>query len=105
MQRLDGWLAFLDAYYCTPILHTPMLFCKFPHFTAIEPPVHFRYHGNVAYSSLVHFWEGLEDTATILQVKATFGSIFSNHQHFTVTTGICGITCPLSPSGVDKPLI
>ena len=23
------------------------------------------------------------------------GSIFSNHQHFSVSTGICGVACPL----------
>ena len=23
------------------------------------------------------------------------GSIFSNHQHFAVSTGICGVACPL----------
>ena len=33
------------------------------------------------------------------------GSIFSNHQHFAVSTGICGVACPLSASRVDKPLI
>ena len=33
------------------------------------------------------------------------GSIFSNHQHFAVSTGICGVACPLPASRVDKPLI
>ena len=33
------------------------------------------------------------------------GSIFSYHQHFTVSTGICGVACPLPASRVDKPLI
>ena len=33
------------------------------------------------------------------------GSIFSNHQHFAVSTGICGVACPLPTSRVDKPLI
>ena len=32
------------------------------------------------------------------------GSIFSNHQHFAVSTGICGVACPLPASWVDKPL-
>ena len=32
------------------------------------------------------------------------GSIFSNHQHFAVSTGICGVACPLPASGVDKPV-
>ena len=32
------------------------------------------------------------------------GSIFSNHQHFAVSTGICGVACPLPASRVDKPL-
>ena len=31
-------------------------------------------------------------------------SIFSNHQHFPVSTGICGVACPLPASRVDKPL-
>ena len=26
------------------------------------------------------------------------GSIFSNHQHFAVSTGICGVACPLPAS-------
>ena len=34
-----------------------------------------------------------------------FGSIFSNHLHFAVSTGICGVACPLPASRVDKPLI
>ena len=29
------------------------------------------------------------------------GSIFSNHQHFAVSTGICGVACPLPASRVD----
>ena len=29
---------------------------------------------------------------------------FSNHQHFPVSTGICGVACPLPASRVDKPL-
>ena len=33
------------------------------------------------------------------------GSIFSNHQHFAVSTGICGVACPLPASRVDKPLV
>ena len=33
------------------------------------------------------------------------GSIFSNHQHFAVSTGICGVACPLPTSRVDKPLL
>ena len=33
------------------------------------------------------------------------GSIFSNHQHFAVSTGICGVACPLPASRVDKPLL
>ena len=33
------------------------------------------------------------------------GSIFGNHQHFAVSTGICGVACPLPASRVDKPLI
>ena len=33
------------------------------------------------------------------------GSIFSNHQHFAVSTGICGVACPLPASRVDKPLM
>ena len=33
------------------------------------------------------------------------GSIFSNHQHFAVSTGICGVACPLPASRVDKPFI
>ena len=33
------------------------------------------------------------------------GSIFSNHQHFTVSTGICGVACPLPAFWVDKPLV
>ena len=33
------------------------------------------------------------------------GSIFSNHQHFAVSTGICGVPCPIPASRVDKPLI
>ena len=33
------------------------------------------------------------------------GSIFSNHQHFTVSTGICRVACPLPASRVDKPLV
>ena len=32
------------------------------------------------------------------------GSIFSNHQHLAVSTGICGVACPLPASRVDKPL-
>ena len=31
-------------------------------------------------------------------------AIFSNHQHFAVSTGICGVACPLPASRVDKPL-
>ena len=34
----------------------------------------------------------------------TEGSIFSNHQHFAISTGICGVACPLPASRVDKPL-
>ena len=30
------------------------------------------------------------------------GSIFSNHQHFAVSTGICGVACPLPTSWVHK---
>ena len=33
------------------------------------------------------------------------GSIFSNHQHFAISTGICGVACPLPASRVDKPLM
>ena len=33
------------------------------------------------------------------------GSVFSKHQHFAVSTGICGVACPLPASRVDKPLI
>ena len=33
------------------------------------------------------------------------GSIFSNHQHFAVSTGICRVACPLPALRVDKPLI
>ena len=33
------------------------------------------------------------------------GSIFSNHQHFAVSTGICGVACPLPALRVDKPLL
>ena len=33
------------------------------------------------------------------------GSIFSNHQHFAVSTCICGVACPLPASRVDKPLV
>ena len=33
------------------------------------------------------------------------GSIFSNHQHFAVSRGICGVACPLPASRVDKPLL
>ena len=33
------------------------------------------------------------------------GSIFSNHQHFAVSTGKCGVACPLPASWVDKPLL
>ena len=33
------------------------------------------------------------------------GSNFSNHQHFAVSTGICGVAFPLPASWVDKPLI
>ena len=32
-----------------------------------------------------------------------FVSIFSNHQHFAVSTGICRVACPLPTSPVDKP--
>ena len=28
---------------------------------------------------------------------------FSHHQHFAVSTGICGVACPLPASRVDKP--
>ena len=28
--------------------------------------------------------------------------IFSNRQHFAVSTGIYGVACPLLPSGVNK---
>ena len=31
------------------------------------------------------------------------GSIFSNHQHFAVSTGISGVACPLPASRVDNP--
>ena len=31
------------------------------------------------------------------------GSIFSTHQHFAVSTGICGVACPLPASRVYKP--
>ena len=31
------------------------------------------------------------------------GSIFSNHQHFAISTGTCGVACPL-PTSLDKPL-
>ena len=31
------------------------------------------------------------------------GSIFSNHQHFAISTGICSVACPLPTSRVDKP--
>ena len=30
------------------------------------------------------------------------GSIFSNHQHFAVSTGICGVAYALSPGGVRQ---
>ena len=32
------------------------------------------------------FWVGFRERE---------GSIFSNHQHFAVSTGICGVACPL----------
>ena len=32
------------------------------------------------------FWAGFRERE---------GSIFSNHQHFAVSTGICGVACPL----------
>ena len=32
------------------------------------------------------------------------GSIFSNHQHFAVSIGICEVAWPLPTSRVDKPL-
>ena len=31
-------------------------------------------------------------------------SIFSNHQHFAVSTGMCGVACPLPALRVEKPL-
>ena len=37
--------------------------------------------------------------------KEREGSIFSNHQHFAVSTGICGVACPLPASRVGKPLV
>ena len=37
--------------------------------------------------------------------KGRVNSIFSNHQHFAVSTGICGVACPLPASRVDKPLV
>ena len=33
------------------------------------------------------------------------GSIFSNHQHFAVSTGICGVACPLPALRVVKPMV
>ena len=32
--------------------------------------------------------------------RPAFGSIFSNHQHFAVSTGTCGVACPLPASRV-----
>ena len=33
------------------------------------------------------------------------GSIFSNHQHFAVSTGICGVACPLPASRSISPCL
>ena len=38
-------------------------------------------------------------------MKEREDSIFSNRQHFAVSTGICGVACPLPALRVDKPLV
>ena len=34
-----------------------------------------------------------------------WAGFFSNHQHFAISTGICGVACLLPASRVDKPLV
>ena len=41
------------------------------------------------------FWAGFRERE---------GSIFSNHQHFAVSTGICGVACPLLLCALDKTI-
>ena len=38
------------------------------------------------------FWAGFRERE---------GSIYSNHQHFAVSTGICGVACPLLLYALD----
>ena len=49
-------------------------------------------------------WRSTQTAQLPLPPAHAFGSIFSNHQHFAVSTGICGVACPLPASRVDKPL-
>ena len=41
-------------------------------------------------------WVGFEKGRVLL---------FSNHQHFAISTGLCGVACPLPASRVDKLLV
>ena len=50
-------------------------------------------------------WRSTQTAQLPLPPAHAFGSIFSNHQHFAVSTGICGVACPLPASRVDKPLV
>ena len=40
-------------------------------------------------------WRSTQTAQLPLPPAHAFGSIFSNHQHFAVSTGICGVACPL----------
>ena len=55
------------------------------------------------YSLAKRFWPIFEGVWAGIRERE--GSIFSNHQHFAVSTGICGVACPLPASRVDKPLV
>ena len=40
-------------------------------------------------------WAGGKGSCAVYVDLQREGSIFSNHQHFAVSTGICGVACPL----------
>ena len=46
-------------------------------------------------------WAGMDFEGVWAGFKERQGSIFSNHQHFAVSTGICGVACPLPASALD----
>ena len=61
---------------------------------------------NLQAVEVLEFFGGLaKSLAPFLGRALEKGRVLFFHEHFANSTGICGVTCPHLPSGVNKPLI